>query len=68
MDFKEATNLLSVSLEQIAVITGKSYPTVLAYRTGDRAAPPEVMQRLAAFMREHASILESAAERLEAER
>jgi transcriptional regulator with XRE-family HTH domain len=65
MNFKEATNLLSVSLEQIAEITGKSYATILAYRTGDRTPPPEVRSRLAAFMQEHASRLLLAARELE---
>lgn len=59
MDFKEATGLISVPLPR-----GKSYGTVLAYRAGDRAAPPEVRQRLAAFMREHATELIKAADEL----
>jgi hypothetical protein len=61
MNFKEATNLLAVSLEQIAEITGKSYPTVLAYRTGDRIPPPDVMRRLAEFMRQHGQAIVDAA-------
>lgn len=65
MDFKEATNLLSVSLEQIAAITGRSYPTILAYRTGDRVPPPEVIKRLAAFMREQSAALARVAEELD---
>lgn len=64
MNFKEATDLLSVPLERIAAELGKSYGTVLAYRTGDRVPPPEVRQRLAAFMREHSAALLEAAERL----
>lgn len=65
MNFKEATNLLAVSLERVAEVTGKSYPTVLAYRTGDRMPPPEVREKLAAFMREHAASLLDAAGELE---
>lgn len=61
MNFKEATDLLSVSLERIATELGKSYATVLAYRTGDRVPPVEVRERLAAFMREHAAELAKAA-------
>lgn len=64
MDFKEATDLLSVPLERIAEVLGKSYATVLAYRTGGRVPPAEVRQRLAAFMREHAEELRKAAEDL----
>lgn len=61
MDFKEATDLISVPLPRVAEALGKSYGTILAYRTGDRAAPAEVRQRLAAFMREHAGTLLRAA-------
>lgn len=57
MDFKEATDLISVPLPRVAEALGKSYGTILAYRTGDRVAPAEVRQRLAAFMREHAADL-----------
>jgi hypothetical protein len=64
MDFKEATDLISVPLPRIAEALGKSYGTILAYRTGDRAAPSEVRQRLAAFMREHAAELVKAAEQI----
>lgn len=62
MEFKEATDLLSVPLERIATELGKSYATVLAYRTGDRVPPAEVRHRLAAFMREHAATLLVAAD------
>lgn len=64
MDFKEATDHISVPLPRIAEALGKSYGTILAYRTGDRVAPPEVRQRLAAFMREHAAELVKAADKL----
>lgn len=64
MDFKEATDLISVPLPRVAEALGKSYGTILAYRTGDRVAPPEVRQRLAAFMREHAAELTKAAHEL----
>lgn len=65
MNFKEATDLLSVPLERIAEVLGKSYATVLAYRTGGRVPPAEVRQRLAAFMREQAALLEEVADRLD---
>lgn len=65
MDFKEATDLISVPLPRVAEARGKSYGTILAYRTGDRAAPAEVRQRLAAFMREHAERLLRAADMIE---
>jgi len=64
MDFKEATDLISVPLPRVAEALGKSYGTILAYRTGDRVAPPDVRQRLAAFMREHAAELLRGAEEL----
>jgi hypothetical protein len=65
MDFKEATDLISVPLPRVAEALGKSYGTILAYRTGDRVAPPEVRQRLAAFMREHAAELVKTASELD---
>jgi hypothetical protein len=65
MTFKEATDLLSVPLDQISVAIGKTYATVLAYRTGDRSPPPEVRIRLAALMREHSSRLLAAAKELD---
>jgi hypothetical protein len=66
MDFKEATDVLSVPLEQIAAAIGKTYGTVLAYRTGTRVPPPEVQRRLAMFIREHSAALDRVAEELEA--
>lgn len=66
MNFKEATDLLAVPLERIAAELGKSYGTVLAYRTGDRVPPVEVRRRLAAFMRKHAVTLVQAADEIEA--
>lgn len=68
MTFKEATDLLSVPLERVAGAVGKTYGTVLAYRTGDRAAPSEVRSRLADFMREHAVALAKAADELDAQK
>lgn len=65
MDFKRATDLLAVSLEEIAAVVGKSYATVLAYRTGDRVPPDDVRKRLAAFMREQATTLSRSADELE---
>ena len=65
MDFKEATDLISVPLPRVAEALGKGYGTILAYRTGDRVAPAEVRQRLAAFMREHAAALATAADEIE---
>ena len=62
MDFKGATDLISVPLPRVAEAVGKSYGTILAYRTGDRTAPPEVLERLAAFMREHGEALMKAAD------
>lgn len=65
MTFKQATDLLAVPLEQIADAVGKTYATVLAYRTGDRMPPPEVRARLAAFMRNHSASLLQAADELD---
>ena len=65
MNFKEATDLLAVPLERVAGVVGKTYGTVLAYRTGDRAAPSEVRSRLAEFMRAHAAALIDAADELD---
>ena len=68
MEFKEATDLLSVPLDRIAAAVGKTYGTVLAYRTGDRVPPAEVRIRLAAYMREHAASLIEAADALDGSR
>ena len=65
MTFKEATDLLSVPLEQIAEAVGKTYATVLAYRTGDRLPPADARVRLAAFMRKHSASLLHAADELD---
>lgn len=68
MEFKEATDLLSVPLDRIAAALGKTYGTVLAYRTGDRVPPAEVRMRLVAFMREHSAELLKAADELDGSR
>jgi hypothetical protein len=68
MNFKEATDLLAVPLDRVAGVVGKTYGTVLAYRTGDRAAPSEVRARLAVFMREHAAALLTAADELDTQK
>ena len=66
MTFKTATDLLAVPLEEVAKATGRTYGTVLAYRNGARKPPPEVLEKLAAFMREHSTDLAAAADELEA--
>jgi hypothetical protein len=65
MRFKDATDLLSVPLDHIATALGKSYATVLAYRTGDRSPPPEVLSQLAVLMRHQARALAAAADELD---
>jgi transcriptional regulator with XRE-family HTH domain len=65
MTFKEATDLLSMPLEEIASAIGKTYATVLAYRTGGRVPPPEVRVKLAKVMRERAAALLENAGRLD---
>jgi hypothetical protein len=62
MTFREATDLLSMSLDDIASVVGKTYATVLAYRTGGRVPPPEVRMKLAALMRERGKMLLSRAD------
>lgn len=65
MTFREATDLLSMPLEEIASAVGKTYATVLAYRTGGRIPPPDVRVKLAALMRERGRILLERADDLE---
>lgn len=65
MTFKEATDLLSMPLEEIANAIGKTYATVLAYRTGGRVPPPEVRAKLANVMRERAAALLEHADQLD---
>ena len=66
MTFRTATDLLAVPLDEVAKATGRTYGTVLAYRNGVRKAPPEVLEKLAAFMRKHSADLADAADDLEA--
>lgn len=65
MTFKEATDLLSMPLEEIASAIGKTYATVLAYRTGGRVPPREVTIKLAQLMRERAKDLQERADELD---
>jgi transcriptional regulator with XRE-family HTH domain len=65
MTFKEATDLLSMSMEEIADAIGKTYPTVLAYRTGGRVPPAAVRIKLAQLMRERARDLLERADELD---
>lgn len=65
MDFKEATDLLALRLERVADGLGRTYGTVMAYRTGARIPPPEVRRKLAAFMREHSAALAAAADEVD---
>lgn len=57
MTFREATDLLSMPLEEVANAVGKTYATVLAYRTGGRIPPPAVRSKLASLMRERGKML-----------
>lgn len=65
MNFKEASDLLSMPLEEIAKAVGKTYATVLAYRTGGRLPPKEVTTKLARLMRERAKDLQERADELD---
>lgn len=65
MDFREATDLLGMPLDQIAEATGRTYGTILAYRRGDRQAPPDVMATIARLMKVRASDLALAASRVD---
>ena len=65
MNFKEATDLLSMPLEEIAGAIGRTYETVLAYRTGGRVPPREVTTKLAQLMRERARELQERADELD---
>ena len=64
MDFKTATDLLALPLEEVAEKLGKKYSTIMAYRNGTRRVPPEVWEELAAHMREHGGRLADAADEL----
>lgn len=65
MNFKEATDLLSMPMEEIANAIGKTYATVLAYRTGGRVPPREVTVKLARLMRERGKDLQERANELD---
>jgi hypothetical protein len=66
LNFRDATELLSLPLERVAEATGRSYATVLAYRTGGRDAPPEVLKAVGILMRRHATVLLDASRELDA--
>lgn len=51
--FRDVTDAITVPLERVAEVVGRSYATVLAYRNGVRAAPPEVFELLADFIDQH---------------
>jgi hypothetical protein len=65
MNFKEATDLLSMPMDEIAKAIGKTYATVLAYRTGGRVPPREVTTKLAQLMRDRAKNLQERADELD---
>ncbi|HEY7769332.1 hypothetical protein, partial [Longimicrobium sp.] len=67
MIIKEATDLLSLDLKAIAQAIGRSYPTVAAYRAGDREATPDVLRTLAGFMEDHAKAIRQMSVRVAAE-
>ncbi|MFC1662422.1 hypothetical protein ACFL3S_13380 [Gemmatimonadota bacterium] len=64
MTFRDATDLLAVPLEEVARAVERTYGTVLVYRNGARTPPPEVMKRLAKFMKEQGRKLAEAADEL----
>lgn len=64
MDFREATDLLGLPLDRVAEATGRTYGTILAYRRGDRRPPRDVLEIIAALMREQSVELEQAATEL----
>ena len=65
MDFKQATDLLSVPLEEVAQVVGRKYRSIVAYRQGEREVPPDVWKKLAEYMRQHSAELAKVAEELE---
>ena len=65
MTFREATDLLSIPLERVAEVTGRSYDTILAYRNGRREVPPGVLAAIAKLARDRAAELVRLAEELE---
>jgi hypothetical protein len=67
MTFKDATDMLAVPLEEVAKAIGRSYGTTLAYRNGARVPPPQIMDKVAAFMRNHSRRLAQAADELKVE-
>ena len=65
MTFREITDRLSVPLERVAEVTGRSYATILAYRNGRRSVPPDVYVQIAKLAREQGGELAKLAEELE---
>lgn len=66
MDFKTAAKLSGLTNAQLGELVGKEPPTVSAYKNGNRAAPPEVIRALVAFLRSKSGALATAADALAA--
>ena len=64
MDFKQATDLLSVPLKEVARVVGRKYRSVVAYRRGEREVPADVWKKLAAYMHQHSAELAEVADEL----
>ena len=67
MTFRRATDLLSVSLDEMAQVLGRSYRSVVAYRLQKRRVPDDIRMKLASFLGERSRELEEAARELEGE-
>jgi hypothetical protein len=63
----EALKVVTPTLREVAVWCRVSYPTIRAYRTGDRRPTPATVTRFAAALRRHARLLGKLADRLERE-
>lgn len=63
----QALELVTPTQRDVARWIGTSYASIRAYAIGGRTPPPEVRQKLAQALREHAKRLVDAAERLEAQ-
>lgn len=63
--FVEATELARPNLEKIADAIGRSYRTLMFYRSGERQVTREAALRLADFLRERSDLLRDRADELE---
>lgn len=66
MSERDATDLLGMPLGEVGDATGRTYCTIMAYRPGDRNAPPDVLAIVANLIWKQSTDLAGAADEIDA--